>query len=166
MKVGIIGAGIGGIATAVRLAARGHTVEVFEANAQAGGKLSQFDLGDFRFDAGPSLFTMPQYVEELFAVAGENAADYFTYERIPIVCHYFWNDKQTLLAHADPSDFSDLIFIAHCRFGCACLRGFVTFTLVQDKPYSVFCVTLSIANNGSVHGDKPQVGCEMAVRPD
>ena len=107
MKVGIIGAGIGGIATAVRLAARGHTVEVFEANAQAGGKLSQFDLGDFRFDAGPSLFTMPQYVEELFAVAGENAADYFTYERIPIVCHYFWNDKQTLLAHADPSDFSD-----------------------------------------------------------
>ena len=45
-------------------------------------------------------------------------------------------------------------------------RGFVTFALLQDKPYGVFCVTLSIDNNGSVHGDKPQHECEMAVRAD
>ncbi len=106
MKVGIIGAGIGGIATAVRLAARGHEVEIFEANAFAGGKLSQFDLDGFRFDTGPSLFTMPHYVDELFTLAGEDPASSFTYERVPIVCHYFWNDKQTLLAHADPTAFS------------------------------------------------------------
>ena len=66
MKIGIIGAGIAGIATSIRLAAKGHEVTVFEANAYPGGKLSEIRMQGYRFDAGPSLFTMPQYVEELF----------------------------------------------------------------------------------------------------
>ena len=65
-KVVIIGAGIAGIATAIRLTAKGYKVEVFEANDYPGGKLSAFSLEQYRFDAGPSLFTMPHYVDELF----------------------------------------------------------------------------------------------------
>ena len=45
MKVGIIGAGIGGLATAVRMAVRGHEVVVYEANSYPGGKLTAFDQG-------------------------------------------------------------------------------------------------------------------------
>ena len=109
MKIGIIGAGIGGIATAVRLASRGYTVDVFEANPYPGGKLSEFQVGDFRFDAGPSLFTMPQYVEDLFKVAGENPLDHFSYQKVPIVCKYFWEDGIQLEAHANPEQLAQAI---------------------------------------------------------
>jgi phytoene desaturase len=106
MKIGIIGAGIGGLATAVRLASEGHQVEVFETNAYAGGKLAEFSLctegGDtYRFDAGPSLFTMPQYVEDLFIKAGVAIEEHFSYEKQDVVCAYFWEDGTQLTAWAD-----------------------------------------------------------------
>ena len=65
-KVIVVGSGIAGIATSIRLAQKGYDVHVFESNAYPGGKLSAFKLGAYRFDAGPSLFTMPHFVEELF----------------------------------------------------------------------------------------------------
>jgi phytoene desaturase len=106
MKIGIIGAGIAGLATAVRLASRGHQVEVFERNHFAGGKLSEFEINGYRFDFGPSLFTMPHYVDELFEVAGENPRDYFNYQRMDSVCHYFWDDQTNLIAYADMDKFA------------------------------------------------------------
>lgn len=105
-KIGIIGAGIAGLGAAVRLAAQGHAVEVFEANAYAGGKLSEFQLGGYRFDAGPSLFTMPHYVDELFTLAGQSPAAHFHYDRLPIVCNYFWEDQTRLSAYADAHAFA------------------------------------------------------------
>lgn len=106
MKIGIIGAGIAGLASAVRMASRGHEVQVFEANSYPGGKLSEFSLNGYRFDAGPSLFTMPHYVDELFRLAGEEPAEHFRYERLPVVCHYFWEDGARLLAHAGQEEFA------------------------------------------------------------
>ncbi|MCB9082400.1 MAG: phytoene desaturase [Lewinellaceae bacterium] len=106
MRIGIIGAGIAGLAAAVRMACRGYEVDVFEANDYPGGKLSEFTLEGYRFDAGPSLFTMPHYVDELFRLAGENPRDHFHYERLPTVCHYFWEDQTRLLAHADAQAFA------------------------------------------------------------
>ncbi len=105
MRIGIIGAGVAGLASAVRMAAKGHEVEVFEANSYPGGKLSQFELGGYRFDAGPSLFTMPQYVDDLFRVAGEEPGAHFQYERLDTVCHYFWEDGTQLRAYAEPAAF-------------------------------------------------------------
>ena len=102
----IIGAGVAGLAAAVRLAAAGHEVTVFEANDGPGGKLSQFSLGDYRFDFGPSLFTMPQYVDELFELAGEQPQDHFNYVRLPDVCHYWWADGTTFVAPGDPDDLA------------------------------------------------------------
>ncbi len=106
MKIGIIGAGIGGLATAVRLASRGHEVTVFEANGYAGGKLSEFGLNTegeapYRFDAGPSLFTMPQYIEALFEAAHEPIEGAFAYEKQDVVCQYFWDDTTQMTAWAD-----------------------------------------------------------------
>jgi phytoene desaturase len=102
----VVGAGIGGLASAIRLAARGHKVQVFESNAYPGGKLHEFTIDGFRFDAGPSLFTQPHYLERLFQLAGKPIANYFEYQRIPVICHYFWEDGTRLKAHADNDQFA------------------------------------------------------------
>lgn len=105
-KAVIIGAGVAGIATSIRLAVKGYTVEVYEANSYPGGKLSEIEHGGYRFDAGPSLFTMPQYVDELFNLAGKNPADYFTYQKLDVVCNYFYEDGTRLNAYADTLKFA------------------------------------------------------------
>lgn len=97
----VIGAGIAGIASAIRLAVKGYNVSVFEANSYPGGKLTAFKINGYRFDAGPSLFTMPQYVTDLFKLANKNPEDYFKYQPIDIACHYFWEDATTLHAFTD-----------------------------------------------------------------
>lgn len=105
MKTAIIGAGIAGLAAAVRLAAAGHQVDVYEANDGPGGKLSEFSLpGGYRFDFGPSLFTMPQYVDELFTLAGEDPRDHFHYTRLPEICRYWWPDGTRFTAPAATED--------------------------------------------------------------
>lgn len=108
-KAIVIGAGIAGIASAIRLAVKGFEVEVFESNAYPGGKLAQIECSGFRFDAGPSLFTMPQYVDELFELAGKKASDYFTYKKLDLVCRYFYEDGTQINAWADAEKFADEI---------------------------------------------------------
>lgn len=105
-KAIVIGAGIAGLASAVRLRNQGYEVEVFEANSYPGGKLSEIQLGGYRFDAGPSLFTLPEQVEELFHLSGRNPEDDFQYIRLPTVCHYFWEDNTRLVAFADKEKFA------------------------------------------------------------
>ena len=68
-KIVIIGSGIAGMAAAIRLKSVGYNVEIFEANSYAGGKLTAFESNGYRFDMGPSLFTMPNLIEELFEIA-------------------------------------------------------------------------------------------------
>lgn len=106
LKTGIIGSGIAGMAAAIRLAARGRRVTVFEANGYPGGKLSAFEQHGYRFDAGPSLFTMPQYVDELFRLAGEDPSEYFRYQALETACRYFWPDGARLNAWTDPARFA------------------------------------------------------------
>ncbi|MFT2009738.1 1-hydroxycarotenoid 3,4-desaturase CrtD [Pontibacter sp. 13R65] len=107
MKIAaIVGSGIGGIAAAIRLAVKGYEVTVLEANATFGGKMQQFVLDGYRFDAGPSLFTLPHLVDELFTLAGRTPSRYFTYTRLDPVTHYFWPDGTSLKAYADPQRFA------------------------------------------------------------
>jgi phytoene dehydrogenase-like protein len=100
-KAIVVGAGIGGLATSIRLACQGFQVDVFEGNAYPGGKLTAFSLGKYRFDAGPSLFTMPHFVSELFELAGENPTEHFAYKKKEIACQYFWEDGVRLTAYGD-----------------------------------------------------------------
>ena len=104
-KAIIIGAGVAGLATSIRLALKGYQTQVFEVNKYPGGKISSFQLKGYRFDAGPSLFTMPHFVTELFELAGENPTDHFEYEKIEVSCNYFWNDKTRFKAYTDQASF-------------------------------------------------------------
>ena len=104
-KAIIIGSGIGGIATALRLRSMNYDVTVFENNNYPGGKLASFDLGPYRFDAGPSLLTMPHFIDELFVLFNENPRDYFNYKKKDISCKYFWDDGTKLNAYSEKSKF-------------------------------------------------------------
>jgi phytoene desaturase len=69
-RVVVVGAGVGGLAAAARLAALGHHVTVCEASPEPGGKLGVYERDGFRFDTGPSLVTMPYVFEDLFTSTG------------------------------------------------------------------------------------------------
>jgi phytoene desaturase len=105
-KAIIIGAGVGGMATAIRLRLLGHNVQVFEKNEYPGGKLTHFETNGFRFDAGPSLFTSPQLIEELFTLAKEPVAPYFTYEKLEVACNYFYEDGVNIKAYTNKDAFA------------------------------------------------------------
>lgn len=105
-KAVVIGAGIGGLSSAIRLAVKGVEVVVFDKNDRAGGKLTDFSLGNYRFDFGPSLFTMPQYVEELFILAGKDPKAYFSYKSLDEACRYFYPDGTQFTAPTDTEKFT------------------------------------------------------------
>lgn len=105
--IGIVGAGIAGIATAVRLAVQGWQVEVFEANEYPGGKVTEIREKGFRFDAGPSVFTLPKLVDELFELAGKNPREHFPYQKLENTCRYFYPDGTRINAWSDPQKFAE-----------------------------------------------------------
>lgn len=88
----IIGGGLGGLATAVRLAARGWRVEVCEQGPRLGGKMNTFVRDGFRFDTGPSLITMPWVFEELFEAAGSSLARHVTLTQVRPLADYVYAD--------------------------------------------------------------------------
>lgn len=105
-KMVVVGAGVGGLAVALRLKHAGHDVVVFEKNDTPGGKMGEIFEHGFRFDTGPSLFTMPWFVDELFALYGRDARQYFDYEKLNITCRYFYSDGTVIDAYADKELFA------------------------------------------------------------
>ena len=70
-----MGAGVGGLAAAIRIGAAGHDVTVFERSPTAGGKLAAYEREGFRFETGPSLLTLPSVFDDLLALAGMSLPD-------------------------------------------------------------------------------------------
>ena len=112
-KVIIIGAGVAGLATATRLATDGFEVIIFEKNATPGGKLTSFDEKGFCFDEGPSLFTSPKFIEELFEYAGEPIDEYFSYKKLNSTCNYFFSDNTNITASSNSYIFAKDIAQKH-----------------------------------------------------
>ncbi len=103
--IGIIGSGIAGLSAALRLRSLGYEVTVFEAHSGPGGKLDEISQGGYRFDLGPSLFTMPQYIDELFELFNENPRDHFNYLKKETLCNYFWTDGTRFQTPAEREQF-------------------------------------------------------------
>lgn len=101
----IIGSGIAGLAAAIRVAAKGYKVVVFEANNYAGGKIKQQFAKGYRFDMGPSVLMLPNLVDELFVLHNKNPRDYFSYSPIETSFKYFFEDGLVINAYADVEKF-------------------------------------------------------------
>ncbi|MBC8043666.1 MAG: phytoene desaturase [Rhizobacter sp.] len=100
--IAIIGAGLGGLAAAMRLAYNGCRVSIYEKNSGAGGKMQEVvSPQGYRFDTGPTLLTMPFVFEHLFQDVGKRLADYLTLVPLEIPCRYHFSDGTVFNAYAD-----------------------------------------------------------------
>ncbi len=105
-KAVVIGSGIAGLSAAIRLANKGYDVSVYESNSEVGGKLSQLALGKYRFDCGPSLFTMPELFEELFDECKKNFSDYLKYKKLDTITNYFYEDGTRFKSYSSNEKFA------------------------------------------------------------
>ncbi len=133
-KVSVIGAGIGGLASAILLSKKGFDVTVFEKNENTGGKMNQIYLNNFRFDIGPSLITMPFVLEEFFKEAGREISDYITLKRLKTNCKYFYPDGTVFNAYNDSEKFREEI---ENIFGKTTLSGFDKYFSYSEKLYNL-----------------------------
>jgi phytoene desaturase len=92
----IIGAGIGGLSLAIRLAVQGKSVIVFEKNPQVGGKMAEFRYEGFRWDLGPTFITMRDVFEDLFHICGKKMHDHIQLIPIDPIRRYFFADGKRL----------------------------------------------------------------------
>ena len=97
----IIGAGLGGIAAAARLARQGYQVTVLEKNATPGGRCNQFVRDGHRFDIGPTLFLMPEVFAETYAELGERMEDHLDLRRIDPTYRIRFDDGTQLALTSD-----------------------------------------------------------------
>jgi phytoene desaturase len=94
--VGVIGSGLGGLAAACTLAARGYKVVVFEANSWTGGKAALHQDRGYRFDMGPTILTLPSVLRRIFAEADRRLEDYLKLVRLDPQWRSFFEDGTTL----------------------------------------------------------------------
>ncbi len=97
----IIGAGLGGLSAACRLAKEGFSVTILEKNANVGGKVNTVEANGYKFDTGASLLTMRHVLEELFEFCGKRVEDYLEIVRLAPICRYFWSDETRFDAFSD-----------------------------------------------------------------
>ncbi len=101
MKTIIIGAGMGGMALACRLAAGGADVEIYEKNGQVGGRLGSFEKQGFRFDTGPTSLLMPWVLRRLFSDVGKRLEDYLALTSVEPIFRIYFRDGSTFTASSD-----------------------------------------------------------------
>lgn len=100
-KIAIVGAGVGGLATAARLAYSGYDVEVFEKLPHCGGRNQLLESGGFRFDMGPSFVMMPDFFEELFLSCNQRLEDYLDLRVIDPSYNIYYSDGGLLTIYRD-----------------------------------------------------------------
>src|SRR5512139_2471148 len=129
----VIGAGIGGIATAARLAKNGYDVTVVEKESTPGGRCNQIVRDGHRFDIGPTLFLMPEVWEETFASLGEKMSDHLELTRIDPTYKVYFDDGLRLQLTSDIGDMqTQLEKVEKTAF-----TGFLSYIAEGGKHYKV-----------------------------
>jgi phytoene dehydrogenase-like protein len=92
----VVGAGLGGLAAAVRLAARGYRVRVLERHATPGGRCGLWESEGFKFDTGPTLLLMTDYLRKVFTDAGRKLEDYLDLRQLDPNYRVYYADGTSL----------------------------------------------------------------------
>ncbi len=106
-RIVVVGAGLGGLAAAIRLACAGREVTLLEQATIPGGRAGRIQRDGFAFDTGPSVLTMPELVAELFELAGERMADHLRLERLDPAYRAQFHDGSQLLIRGDVDAMRD-----------------------------------------------------------
>ncbi|MDD5254819.1 MAG: phytoene desaturase family protein [Candidatus Omnitrophica bacterium] len=102
-KIGVVGAGVGGLAVAARLGSAGFDVEVYEKLGRCGGRNNIVEDAGFKFDTGPSFVLMPDFFEEVFVSCGRRLSDYLDLAVLDPSYKIFYADGGCLTVHRDAS---------------------------------------------------------------
>lgn len=132
-RIGIVGGGLGGLAAACTLAARGHQVVLFERNEWLGGKAAVLDRGGFRFDMGPTILTVPSVLHRIFGEAGRRLEDYLKLVRLDPQWRCFFEDGATLDLHENLGRMDQEL--AACAPGTA--EGYRAFMQRSEKLHEI-----------------------------
>ena len=100
----VIGSGFGGLSAAIRLAAQGHRVQLFEKRDKLGGRAYVYERNGFTFDGGPTVITAPWMLDELW-VAGEQREDSVQLVRLDPFYRIFDHNKRYLDYNGDHDSF-------------------------------------------------------------
>lgn len=133
--IAIIGAGIGGLSTALRLAHAGARVSVFERHSTPGGKMRTLPSVAGPVDAGPTVLTMKHVFEALFAETGSALSDHVTLTREETLARHFWRDGTTLDLFSDTDASIDAV---EQTFGHKAAREFTAFHAQTAKLFEAF----------------------------
>ena len=104
-KLAVIGAGLGGLSAAIRLAHAGYAVDLYDQQPIVGGKAGTRSIGGYRFDTGPSLLTMTAVFEQLFDEVGQRLADHLRFIPLAPICNYFFPDGTRLFSYSERERF-------------------------------------------------------------
>ncbi|MDO9707317.1 1-hydroxycarotenoid 3,4-desaturase CrtD [Paracraurococcus lichenis] len=138
-RVVVIGAGVGGLAAALDLAARGREVLVLERAAAPGGKMRQIAIGDARIDGGPTVFTMRWVFESLFAAAGTRLEDHLALQPVRVLARHAWDGASGQDARGRLDLFADIRESADAIgafAGAAEARGYLDFVERARRTYA------------------------------
>ncbi len=108
-RVGVIGGGLGGLAAACTLAARGYDIVLFEENSWLGGKAAVLAEGGYRFDMGPTILLMPSVLKRIFDEAGRDLNDELDLIRLDPQWRSFFDDGSVLDLHANSQRMTSAI---------------------------------------------------------
>ncbi len=131
--VSVVGGGLGGLCGAVYLKSYGFDVDLYEQNSSLGGKMNQIRLGDYRFDTGPSLMTLPSVLTDIFRDVG-GVVPPIEWTRIDPICRYFFPDGTRLDTFSDASEMSREL--AHV-FSEKEVDGFRRFMKYSERIYAL-----------------------------
>jgi len=133
LPVGVVGAGLAGLAAACTLAARGHKVVLFDKNPWLGGKAAVLEEEGFRFDMGPTILTVPGVLERVFHEAGRKMSDYLDLRRLDPQWRCFFDDGSVL----DLSEDRATMAAALERFSPGNVAGYDDFLAMSAKLHEV-----------------------------
>jgi phytoene desaturase len=100
-KVIIVGAGIGGLVSAIKLKHHGYDVTVIEKNERIGGKINQIKKDGFTFDMGPTIVMMPEMYDEVFKYVGKDPNDYFTKTQLNPIYNVYFSKEDKVEVNTD-----------------------------------------------------------------
>jgi phytoene desaturase len=134
-RVAVVGGGLGGLAAACTLAARGHAVTLLERNAWLGGKARRLEAEGFRFDMGPTIVTMPAVLERILGEAGRSLSDELDLLELDPQWRCFFDDGSTLDLVADPGQMGTTLDAFAPGSGLA--RGYERFMELSRKLHRI-----------------------------